>query len=784
MIVRSSRQTSWLARGLFVLVLAISLYLRLNDLGAFMTIDEWSWRQRSIAFRSALLEEKLASTYQSEHPGVVDMWIGSAAEILEWHLGPIGSSQDDGGQGIPGLTLWARRMIATITWLGILGMYLLMRRLWGERAAMAGAVLVALDPFYLAHSRFHHLDGLVTTFAMISILAMLNYAKGKRIGFLALSAVAAALGMVTKISGLVVVPWAVAALYVLGDGGAEGSWLLRAWRKVRPAVPWGLVILAAVFAVWPALWVNPIGTLQKMAAGGAEQVLNPHVFWNYFWHQIRPDPGPGFYPVAWAFRTTPWVMLGILALVVIRRKGQRADAQLWTLAIWAVGFAVAMTLSPKKFDRYLLPIFPAVDILAAFGLLRLWERLREWRPLMGLRRVPVPAIGGAIIAATTCALIWPAMPYGTAYFNPLVGGTEKAPEILLIGWGECLDQVGAYLDSLPNAEDMVVAAQGNNELSPYTRSKVVYVDQLPIVEPDYYVLFISNVQRQFVFDIYSYFYGREEPAFVAGANGLEYAWVYPNTMYHDELETLMDEIMAGEDAEPTIVFNADASFARQYEGEAEMAVISASARRDYVQTELQAATEGKKGVWLVHFPDIYPEIYDSLAAELGGVGEPGARVTAGDLEATYYALPEGVRFVAAEPQVATDYVLGDTFHLTGYDLSVEELGPGVQADLRLYWEAEQEADRNWKVFLHVLGPDGTIYAQADAEPQGFSRPTQTWRAGEVVPDDYQFEIAADAPEGVYTVIIGMYDGETMERLPVTIGVGGKASGDQITLIEK
>jgi hypothetical protein len=81
----------------------MSLFLRLNDLGAFMTIDEWSWRQRSIAFRSALREHKLASTYQSEHPGVVDMWIGSGAEILASQLGPVDTGGYEGGQGTPGL---------------------------------------------------------------------------------------------------------------------------------------------------------------------------------------------------------------------------------------------------------------------------------------------------------------------------------------------------------------------------------------------------------------------------------------------------------------------------------------------------------------------------------------------------------------------------------------------------------------------------------------------------------------------------------------------------------
>ena len=229
------------------------------------------------------------------------MWIGTAADILEWKVGPVGSGPYSGGQGIPGLTLWARRMVAVITWCGILAMYWLMRRLWGERIAMAGAVLVALDPFYLAHSRFHHLDALLTTFATISILALLNYGKDRKWLFLIFSAVAAGLGIATKISGVVLVPWVGIALLIMVRDGGEGSRLTRFWRRVRPALPWGLLVLATIFVIWPALWVNPVGTLHQMLLADAEQAMNPHAFWNFFWHQIYPDPGPGMYPVVWGF---------------------------------------------------------------------------------------------------------------------------------------------------------------------------------------------------------------------------------------------------------------------------------------------------------------------------------------------------------------------------------------------------------------------------------------------------------------------------------------------------
>ena len=40
-----------------------------------------------------------------------------------------------------------------------------------------------------------------------------------------------------------------------------------------------------------------------------------------------------------------------------------------------------MTIAAKNFDRYLLPIFPALDLLAGLGLWRLAERLVRSLPL-------------------------------------------------------------------------------------------------------------------------------------------------------------------------------------------------------------------------------------------------------------------------------------------------------------------------------------------------------------------------------------------------------------------
>ena len=48
-------------------------------------------------------------------------------------------------------------------------------------------------------------------------------------------------------------------------------------------------------------------------------------------------------------------------------------------------------------------------------------------------------------------------PYALAYYNPLVGGGPAASRVLLVGWGEGLDQVAAYLNAQPSSERQLIA---------------------------------------------------------------------------------------------------------------------------------------------------------------------------------------------------------------------------------------------------------------------------------------------------------------------------------------
>ena len=80
----------------------------------------------------------------------------------------------------------------------------------------------------------------------------------------------------------------------------------------------------------------------------------------------------------------------------------------------------------------------------------------------------------------------------------------------------------------------------------------------------------------------------------------------------------------------------------------------------------------------------------------------------------------------------------------------------------------------WTIFTHLLAPDGHLVAGDDCEPGCGSYPTTRWQPGDVIVDEYQLQIPADAPPGEYTLEIGLYDWRTGNRLPM-IGDGGNSA---------
>ncbi|MBE9507261.1 MAG: hypothetical protein IMY86_04360, partial [Chloroflexi bacterium] len=132
----------------------------------------------------------------------------------------------------------------------------------------------------------------------------------------------------------------------------------------------------------------------------------------------------------------------------------------------------------------------------------------------------------------------------------------------------------------------------------------------------------------------------------------------------------------------------------------------------------------------------------------------------------------------APPATSTDYRLGDAIALIGYDLDAESSGLG----LTLYWACLAPMERDYTVFVHMIGPDGALAGQADGPPVGGDYPTSFWSPNEIITDERLIPTEG-LPPGTYHLSMGMYLLETNERLPATEVDGARLLDDIVPLME-
>lgn len=133
----------------------------------------------------------------------------------------------------------------------------------------------------------------------------------------------------------------------------------------------------------------------------------------------------------------------------------------------------------------------------------------------------------------------------------------------------------------------------------------------------------------------------------------------------------------------------------------------------------------------------------------------------------------GELVINGEPStIDAAYTLGDTISMTRP--AVTTLDDGLQVCLT--WHATQSPIHTYHAFLHVLDEANTIITQADFAPKA-NYPTSAWRAGDVVTHCQTFTDA----NGATQIATGLYDLNTLTRLPVRDAAGHAQPNDMITL---
>jgi 4-amino-4-deoxy-L-arabinose transferase-like glycosyltransferase len=560
-----------------VLLGALALLPRLLGLADFITTDEaYHWIARTERFADAVADRRWAETIQTGHPGVTLMWLGSLGLALERFA--VGQGWATVGTAVEHLA-WLRLPGALLQALLVPAGYLLLRRLVAPATALVAALLWATAPYMIAHARLLHLDALLTSFVTFSLLLLLLATTDDRrpttddrlsttgvaaggpwsvvrgpwsvVG----SGVCAGLALLTKGPALILLPFAGLLLFLLTTDDRRWTTDERAqpplvshllslvFRRLRVAVPlylfWLGVALLVVMALWPALWADPARALRTYLDEIVSNGGRPNGDGQFFLGRAVGDPGPLFYIVADLFRMTPVTLIGLLALLFgYFRSGQGLAIQnpkskiqnrtLLALGAFVLFWTLVMTLGPKKFDRYVLPTWPMIEVLAAAGLTSILDfrlQILDFRSSQSKIQNPKSKILFAFITFGLVANLAWYHPYYLSYYNPLLGGGAAAQRALLIGWGEGMDQVGAWLRAQPDIGYGPVLSALGPTLQPFVPAPVRDVADLGKAPANYAVVYLESIQRAANPLIYAAI-RQTAPLQTITIHGIDYAVIY------------------------------------------------------------------------------------------------------------------------------------------------------------------------------------------------------------------------------------------------------------------
>jgi len=764
--------------------------LRLAPLGRYVTPDEPAWVYRSIRFADALAARDWAAVPSTGHPGVTTMWLGALGVAVRRLLNPAASVAHldwirrlawlapENGEAFRHLAFflpWGRVATALLTTLGLVILYPLLARLFDRRVALLAVGLLALDPFLTGHSGLLHTDALLATFSLLALVTALNGVREPhRAAWWALAGLFTGLALLTKTPALVLLPLILLLVAICNLQSAIrnpplviGHWSLVISHWSLFIVHCSLFILLTVvtcIALYPALWADPAGTLRTLSAFAGrhvETVQRPIFFAGHMTH----DPGLAFYPAVFLFRASPIVLLGLaIGLIQLRRMPTDRRFAFLALLAFAILLGAMMSLGAKKHDRYLLPAFPPLTLAAALG----WEYLS--RRVMG-RRVNEHrgtssthfSFTHLLIPLAQLTLVLPFIAYPLTCFNPLVGGSWAAARVLPVDWGEGMGAAARWLNQLPDADELTVAASSVPSFAPLFAGHTVPLDRASLA--DYTVLSSNQPTNQ----------PTDQLAHTAHLGFLDHAAVYTNTAPFEQADYLAAHV----GPEDLILLDADAPLLRRYEGPATLLSVASLPDEVAVAAWLAEQVPGREFAWVVAVPGASPITAVHLRRRVDAVATPVNTSTVASATITRFAIRDS-RF--ASTPLSYRAIFGGQLALVDGAVPEAAAWPDpMQVTLR--WRACAASSASHRAVVTLRDGEGNVWSIAESPVlNGVTFPTSAWAADEWADATYALPLPPGIPPDRYTVEVSLYDGATGAGLGAA-GPDGAFRGTQVPVGE-
>ena len=471
------------------------------------------------------------------------------------------------------------------------------------------------------------------------------------------------------------------------------------------------------------------------------------------------------------------------------------------MLLFILGYYLLMTIGEKKQDRYFLPVYPWIDLIAAFGLIWIYEfsfrlyhnvvqtpdltpsamgltpyALRFRHYSLNLLLILVLLVNGYLVAVN--------FPYYFTYYNPFLGGLTAAAKVLTIGWGEGLDQAAAYLNQMTPPGQVRVASWYESTFAPFYHGPSISYskEKGKVLAGDYAIFYINQTQRQFPDEVmFDYFQSRFEPVKTITLRGLDYAWIYPSLgVDHygpDQTYTGIASLLAWQwvngDVPLTSGQPADFELYWEYLGKQPEEHLFfrlvdaqghpwAEGESQPVTTENPPPESWREGEiifdrgHLTPPPDMPPGQYQ---LQLGFYTQAPA-VTSGEL--LFTIPPTEALITIGQAQLAPSYrlpptarpvnqPLGPSLTLLGASWPDEPVPAQTDFPLDLYWQINQPLPANTQLHVGLLDETGTV-AQAWFNltlAETFNPEATTWQPGDLIHTHWQLDLLPEALPGKY-----------------------------------
>lgn len=433
-----------------ITVFVFFILVRLPSLGNdIFNTDAWKWKTRTFNFGSGVFGLNFEQTIQRYHPGVVLMWIGSAAikfYNLYYEIFYRTSPPDNTVSTVFGLHFTQKLFVVFIISATLAAIFYALRNLFSIKYAFVFTLLLVFEPFYTALTRVYHLEGLMSTFMLASFvwffMYLLNISKTK---YLIVSSLFASLAVLTKTSSLFLLPF-IGLILFLNFYSNNKNILDSLKKSLKIYLKWfgALVIFFVVF--WPAMWVTPIAALKTLYLGIFETGVEEGHGQIYFGNFVS-DPGLSFYITVFLFRSSVYLLVGLVGYFAVFRKLN--NKKIKTFAFYALLFsllyAITMTLPSKKLDRYLLPSIISLLLVSAVFFEWLAQKVAKDKKFY---------ISSILIMLPAIIFTLYLHPDYFSYYNPFLGGLKTGINSIEPKWLIGQKEITAYFENVKSNEGL------------------------------------------------------------------------------------------------------------------------------------------------------------------------------------------------------------------------------------------------------------------------------------------------------------------------------------------